>query len=116
MSIHETTRSQSRLLYIKNLNYNTSGTDLYNLFGKYGPIRQIRLGDSTQLKTKGTAFVVYEEMNDAKQALDHLNGYHLNDRYIVVLYHMPSRQASKTDLARREQELKEIKERHNIQD
>lgn len=81
MSVHETSRSQSRLLFVKNLSYTTTGEDLYNLFGKYGAIRQIRLGDAQ--KTKGSAFVVYEEVNDAKQALDHLNGYHLNERYIV---------------------------------
>lgn len=83
MSIHETSRSQSRLLFVKNLNYATTGADLYNLFGKYGAIRQIRVGNDASKKTKGTAFVAFEEFNDAKQALDHLNGYHLNERYIV---------------------------------
>lgn len=83
MSVHESSRSQSRILYIKNLSFSTTGADLYNLFGKYGAIRQIRLGDDAAKKTKGTALVVYEEANDAKQAVDHLNGYHLNERYIV---------------------------------
>ena len=51
------------------------------MFGRYGAIRQIRLGDGP--KTKGTAFVVYEEVSDAKSALEHLNGFHLQERYIV---------------------------------
>lgn len=74
-------RQHSRILFVKNLNYNTTGADLYQVFGRYGAIRQIRLGDGP--KTKGTAYVVYEEMADAKRALDHLNGFHLNERYIV---------------------------------
>lgn len=75
----------SRILFVKNLSYTTSGADLYGLFGKYGAIRQIRLGDDSAQgkKTKGTAFVIYEEVADAKRALDGLNGYNLNERYIV---------------------------------
>jgi hypothetical protein len=64
-------------------NFNISGSDLYDLFGKYGPIRQIRLGNDANLKTKGTAYVVYESPDDASQAQTHLNGFHLMERYIV---------------------------------
>lgn len=78
-------RQSSRILFVKNLNYNTSGADLYQVFGRYGAIRQIRLGD--QPKTKGTAYVVYDEMADAKRALDNLKGFHLNERYIVGKSH-----------------------------
>ena len=77
-------RQHSRILFVKNLNYNTTGADLYQVFGRYGAIRQIRLGDGA--KTKGTAYVVYEEMADAKRASDNLNGFHLNERYIVGKY------------------------------
>jgi pre-mRNA branch site protein p14 len=55
----------------------------------------------------------------AKNALDHLNGFHLQERYIVVLYHMPAKQdaaAVKADLARREEELAQLKKRHDIGD
>jgi hypothetical protein len=72
---------QSRILFVKNLNYNIHGADLYELFGRYGAIRQIRLGDTQQ--TRGTAYVVYEEVGDARNALTHLNGFHLQERYIV---------------------------------
>jgi len=106
----------NRMLFVKNLNYNITGEDLYDLFGRYGSIRQIRLGNDA--KTKGTAFVVFEDVMDAKNALDHLNGFHLQERYIVVLYHMPARQdaAAAKDLARREEELANLKAKHNIPD
>lgn len=80
-SAAQSERNQSRILFVKNLNYNIQGADLYELFGKYGPIRQVRMGDSP--KTKGTAYVAFEDMQDAKQALDRLNGFHLQERYIV---------------------------------
>jgi len=53
----------NRILFVKNLGYNASAEDLFELFGKFGPIRQIRQGYSNE--TKGTAFVVYEEVMDA---------------------------------------------------
>ena len=58
-------------------------------------------------------------ISQAKNALDHLNGFHLQERYIVVLYHMPAKQdaaAAKADLARREEELAQLKKKHNIGD
>ena len=63
---------------MKNLSYNITGDDLYDLFGRYGSIRQIRIG--VEPKTKGTAFVVYEDVMDvspqgAYKPLDVLSGY-----------------------------------------
>ncbi|KDQ64340.1 hypothetical protein JAAARDRAFT_27965 [Jaapia argillacea MUCL 33604] len=107
----------NRILFVKNLDYNITGDDLYELFGRYGSIRQIRLGN--EQKTKGTAFVVFDDVMDAKNALDHLNGFHLQGRYIVVLYHMPAKQdaaAAKADLAKREEELAQLKKKHDIKD
>jgi RNA recognition motif-containing protein len=45
---------------------------------------QIRQGISSD--TKGTAFVVYEEVNDAKQACDKLNGFNFQNRYLVGMF------------------------------
>ncbi|KAI5893946.1 RNA-binding domain-containing protein [Schizophyllum commune H4-8] len=107
----------NRILFVKNLNYQITGEDLYDLFGRYGRIRQIRIGN--EQKTKGTAFVVFEDVMDAKNALDHLNGFHLQERYIVVLYHMPEKQnaaQAKLELQQREEELEKLKQKHNIPD
>jgi hypothetical protein len=52
----------NRILFVKNLNYQITGEDLYDLFGRYGSIRQIRIGNET--KTKGTAFVVFDDVMD----------------------------------------------------
>ena len=43
--------------------------------------RQIRQGIANA--TKGTAFVVYEDVMDAKQACDKLNGFNFQNRYLV---------------------------------
>ncbi|PON86596.1 Splicing factor-like protein [Trema orientale] len=65
----------NRVLYIRNLPFNISSEEMYDIFGKYGAIRQIRIG--TNKDTRGTAFVVYEDIYDAKTAVDHLSGFNV---------------------------------------
>ncbi|KAK9461736.1 RNA-binding domain-containing protein [Lipomyces oligophaga] len=81
----------NRILFVKNLSYTVTSAELYDLFGKYGSIRQVRLGNAQG--TKGTAFVVYDDLQDAKMACDKLSGYNFQGRYLVVLYHQPDRNA-----------------------
>ncbi|PPJ49984.1 hypothetical protein CBER1_04736 [Cercospora berteroae] len=103
----------NRALFVKNLSYNVSTEELFDLFGKFGPIRQIRQGIASN--TKGTAFVVYEDVLDAKSACDKLNGFNFQNRYLVVLYHQPEKMAkSQQDLAERQQRLEELKQQHGI--
>ena len=63
----------NNIIYARNLPYKISNEDLYDIFGKYGPIRQVRKGNATE--TKGTAFIVYENIYDAKNAVDNLSGF-----------------------------------------
>ena len=39
--------------------------------------------------TKGTAYVIYEDIFDAKNACEHLSGFNVCNRYLVVLYYQP---------------------------
>ncbi|KAJ5321022.1 pre-mRNA branch site protein p14 [Penicillium atrosanguineum] len=103
-----------RILFVKNLNYNVTAEQLFDLFGKFGPIRQIRQGIANN--SKGTAFVVYEDVHDAKQACDKLNGFNFQNRYLVVLYHQPEKMLrSKEDLAERQENLERLKQQHGIE-
>lgn len=86
----------TRILYLRNLPYKITPEELYDIFGKYGPVRQIRRGVSNS--TKGTAFVVYEDIYDAKMALEHLSGFNVAGRYLVVLYFNPTRLQKKRTL------------------
>ncbi|KAF5019383.1 hypothetical protein F66182_8613 [Fusarium sp. NRRL 66182] len=101
----------NRALFVKNLSYNVTPEELFDLFGKFGPIRQVRQGIANN--TKGTAFVVYEDVTDAKQACDKLNGFNFQNRYLVVLYHQPDKMAkSKEDLEARRESLAQLKKQH----
>ncbi|CAG8089796.1 unnamed protein product [Penicillium salamii] len=104
----------NRILFVKNLNYNVTAEQLFDLFGKFGGIRQIRQGIANN--SKGTAFVVYEDVHDAKQACDKLNGFNFQNRYLVVLYHQPEKMArTKEDLSERQDNLERLKQQHGIE-
>eukprot|EP00532_Pseudo-nitzschia_australis_P012651 CAMPEP_0168227864 /NCGR_PEP_ID=MMETSP0140_2-20121125/14301_1 /TAXON_ID=44445 /ORGANISM="Pseudo-nitzschia australis, Strain 10249 10 AB" /LENGTH=88 /DNA_ID=CAMNT_0008159301 /DNA_START=161 /DNA_END=427 /DNA_ORIENTATION=+ len=54
--------------------------ELYGIFGKYGAVFQIRMGEKHK-DTRGTAFVVYEDIYDAKAAVDHLSGFNVAGKF-----------------------------------
>ena len=83
----------SRVLYVKSLPFKITTDDLYDIFGKFGAIRQIRLGN--QPATRGKAYVVYEDIFDAQRAVEHLNGFNIAGRYLVVLYHQQGGKGAK---------------------
>lgn len=59
--------------------------------------------------TKGTAFVVYDDIFDAKRACEHLSGYNLLGRYLIVLYYQPDKMAKRREAERQQREIDEIK-------
>jgi pre-mRNA branch site protein p14 len=69
----------SKILFVRNLPFKIQSEDLFELFGKYGAIRQIRRGTASD--TKGTAIVVYDDIYDAKEACEKLSGFNLQGRY-----------------------------------
>ena len=48
----------NRILYVRNLPYKITTEEIYDIFGKFGALRQVRIGINPD--TKGTAYVVYE--------------------------------------------------------
>jgi pre-mRNA branch site protein p14 len=63
----------------------------------------------TNKDTRGTAYVVYDDIFDAKKACEHLSGYNLLGRYLIVLYYQPDKVAKKRELERQQKEIEEIK-------
>jgi pre-mRNA branch site protein p14 len=66
------------------------------------------LGDKTK-DTRGTAFVVYEDIYDAKAAVDHLSGFNIGGRYLVVLYYQPAKFARRQEAEEKQQEIIELR-------
>ncbi len=75
-------------------------------------MRQIRLGDKPE--TRGTAFVIYEDIYDAKNAVDHLSGFNVCGRYLVVLYYQATKMLQKFDNQKKKKELDDLKEQFGL--
>ncbi|KAH0994033.1 hypothetical protein GBA52_005516 [Prunus armeniaca] len=102
----------NRVLYVRNLPFNISSEEMYDIFGKYGAIRQIRIG--TNKDTRGTAFVVYEDIYDAKTAVDHLSGFNVANRYLIVLYYQQAKMGKKLDQRKKEEEIAKMQEKYGV--
>ncbi|GMF37478.1 unnamed protein product [Phytophthora lilii] len=65
-----------------------------------------------------TSFVVYEDIYDAKNAVDHLSGFNVCGRYLIVLYYqankMQQRKAA-VDLNKQKQELQDLKDKYGVE-
>ncbi|KAK3825941.1 MAG: hypothetical protein J3Q66DRAFT_111706 [Benniella sp.] len=76
--------SQHRL-YVGSVNFDLTEDDLKQVLEPFGPIEFIKLHrDAETGKSKGFAFVQYKSAEDAKQAMERLNGYVLAGRSIKV--------------------------------
>ncbi|XP_050119380.1 splicing factor 3B subunit 6-like protein [Malus sylvestris] len=100
------------MLYVRNLPFNISRNEMYDIFGKYGAIRQIRI--ETNKDTKGTAFFVYEDIYDAKTAVDHLSGFNVANRYLTVLYYQQAKMGKKSDTKKKEEEIAKMQEKYGV--
>lgn len=49
-------------------------------------------------ETRGTAYVVYEDIYDAKTAVEHLSGFNVANRYLIVLYYNHQKHSKKVSL------------------
>lgn len=53
--------------------------------------------------------MVYEDVHDAKNACDHLSGFNLMGRYLIVTYWQPEKAAKKAKEAKERAEMDAIR-------
>lgn len=71
--------SQRNKLFIGNLNYGVSSSELSDLITQNWPITECKL-----IEGKGIAFVTFENADDASAAKEALSGYELKGRNMKV--------------------------------
>jgi pre-mRNA branch site protein p14 len=52
---------------------------------------------------------VYEDIYDAKAAVDHLSGFNVGGRYLVVLYYQPAKFQRRAEASQQKEELEELR-------
>lgn len=72
-------------LYIGSLHFNITEDMLRSIFEPFGRIQTISLvKDPDTDRSKGYGFIIYNEAEDAKKAIEHLNGFELAGRPMKV--------------------------------
>jgi|JI10StandDraft_1071094.scaffolds.fasta_scaffold729816_2 RNA recognition motif-containing protein len=76
-------RSEGKCVFIGNMNYTTTESDLRGFFGSQGPIKEVRINTDPEGRSKGFAHIEFGDGFDASKALK-LNGEELNGRRVKV--------------------------------
>jgi transformer-2 protein len=72
-------------LYISNLSTETKESDLRELFGKFGTIKEVRIVcDPFTKESRGFGFVTFENSNDANNSVKEMDKTQLHGREIKV--------------------------------
>ena len=72
-------------LYVGNLSFNTTETDLQDLFAGVGPVQEVTLmQDKFTGKSRGFAFVTMTSEQDAQKAVTEFNGKTVEGRPLTV--------------------------------
>jgi RNA recognition motif-containing protein len=72
-------------IYVGNLSYTTKEEDLFNLFSSIGQVDSARIiSDRDTGRSKGFGFVEMADDNQAKAAIEQLNGTEFSGRNLTV--------------------------------
>ena len=72
-------------IYVGNMSYNTSESELRSLFEEHGTVDAVRvIADRDTGRPKGFAFVEMNDDSEAQAAIDALNGREIDGRALTV--------------------------------
>mgnify|MGYP003186036951 CR=1 FL=1 len=72
-------------IYVSNLNFRTRGESLQTLFGEYGEVSSANIiTDRETGRSRGFGFVEMPDESAARNAINALNGFELDERAINV--------------------------------
>ena len=76
----------NRILYVRNLPFNITADEMYDIFGKYGAI-----GGSARRPQGHRARRTWCTRHLRAKRGDHLSGFNVANRYLIVLYYNAAR-------------------------
>jgi len=95
----------SKRLFIGSLPYRFTEGELLSIFITEGKIVSIRIVNNRWGKSRGMAYVEYENLDDAIRAKEKYHNYHIGDRTIIVDYAEPDPYLTEEGKARHEEAL-----------
>ena len=80
----------SDTLFLGNLSFNADRDNIYEIFGKFGEIISVRIPTHPETEQpKGFGYVQYTSIDDAKKALEALQGEYIDNRPVRLDYSTP---------------------------
>ncbi|XP_071747860.1 squamous cell carcinoma antigen recognized by T-cells 3-like [Lepeophtheirus salmonis] len=76
-------------LFVRGLNFSTSKEDLIELFSTYGKVKEVRVVTFRNGKSKGIAYVDFENESDATNAIMKIDGMNFMGHFINVAFSNP---------------------------
>ncbi|EKE40955.1 hypothetical protein ENUP19_0337G0010 [Entamoeba nuttalli] len=76
---------KSRILFVRNICFNTNEESIKKLFEKYGEIKKV----FCQIENRGIAFITFYDIRDAIKAHEELNKKEIGGRPIKIHYSLP---------------------------
>jgi len=80
-------------IYVGNLDFKVNENDLKGIFEEYGAVSSVKIIiDKFSGKSRGFGFVTMDDPEEAKKAIENLNGTAMEDRELVVNEAKPKKQ------------------------
>jgi len=71
-------------LFVYNIGSDSDDRDLWQLFGPFGAVQKVNIVYDSEKKTKGYGFVTMTNLEEAVNAITHLNGFVYKERQLQV--------------------------------
>jgi cold-inducible RNA-binding protein len=89
--------SMNSKLYVGNMSFKTSEADLRDAFGKFGAVTDVYIATDRETgRPRGFAFVTMGTADEAKAAIDKMNGADLDGRQLTVNEAKPKEEMGRT--------------------
>ncbi len=91
------------IIFVANIPFKSRKKELEDLFKQYGTVNKAYIiYDKTRRRSKGYGFVEMPNEEEAKEAMEKLNGYELNDKKLVVTESTSAKQNNSSELTENE--------------
>lgn len=93
-------------IIIKNLPFEASRKDLLELFGAFGQLKSVRVPKKFDQSARGFAFVEFNLLKEAENAMKQLEGVHLLGRRLVMQYAEQDSEDAEAEIERMTKKVK----------
>ncbi|CCK68414.1 RNA-binding ribosome biosynthesis protein MRD1 KNAG_0A07610 [Huiozyma naganishii CBS 8797] len=98
--------SKSGKIIVKNLPFEATRKDVFELFNSFGQLKSVRVPKKFDKSTRGFAFVEFLLPKEAEDAMDQLQGVHLLGRRLVMQYAEQEAADAEEEIARMTKKVK----------